>query len=195
MSAWTMMLCCSLRYFFSLLRTGPTSLLCLTGECESCLVRTRCASHRWRVESSPARTGRMIMLTVWLSDYLILISCLPSPHFTSRHTSARHLPCFIFTVKLIRRESNLSVCILIRSPSSIISSRIRSSWSHQSDGCQMWRKMIWKYLVDWLSFIKSRSVGYINEVTRDNPQWRPAPLWLAACFHLIPGSCSDWWKL
>ena len=107
MSAWTMMLCCSLRYFFSLLRTGPTSLLCLTGECESCLVRTRCASHSWRVESSPARTGRMIMLTVWLSDINIL-SSLPSLHIRAHQRPASAL---FYIHRQTDQERIKSVCL------------------------------------------------------------------------------------
>ena len=149
MSAWTMMLCCSLRYFFSLLMTGPTSLLCLT---VGCLVRTRCPSHRWRVESSPARTAVRIMLT---ADYLILISCLPSPHIPA--------PVLFYIHRQADQERIKSVCLYFNKITQLFyhQRRLRSSWSHQSDGCQMWRKMIWKYSVDWLSFIKSRSGGIL----------------------------------
>ena len=98
-------------------------------------------------------------LTVWLSDINIL-SSLPSLHITAHQRPASAL---FYIHRQTDQERIKSVCLYFNKITQLFyhQRRLRSSWSHQSAGCQMWRKMIWKYSVDWLSFIKSRSGGIL----------------------------------
>ena len=122
MSAWTMMLCCSLLYFFSLLRTGPTSLRSLPDGClysdwsdpsqrRGVRFTSCCHASSLSPQRHSSTEHQMPLVSLWhkSSLYAWKGSIIERPNvIKARNVPSREL-CLCWAVSLYKREASSNI--------------------------------------------------------------------------------------